>query len=76
MFIPVVLGLLDTSGKDMPLSSVYHDGALKSIASGSQPAYSTILRVTKVRAHRWTHACFIFACFSFSLDILLTAVAF
>eukprot|EP00258_Populus_trichocarpa_P026327 XP_024442346.1 puromycin-sensitive aminopeptidase [Populus trichocarpa] len=47
MFIPVVLGLLDTSGKDMPLSSVYHDGALKSIASGSQPAYSTILRVTK-----------------------------
>ncbi|KAH8521990.1 hypothetical protein H0E87_002856 [Populus deltoides] len=47
MFIPVVLGLLDTSGKDMPLSSVYHDGALKSIASESQPAYSTILRVTK-----------------------------
>ncbi|KAJ6946233.1 hypothetical protein NC651_001099 [Populus alba x Populus x berolinensis] len=47
MFIPVVLGLLDTSGKDMPLSSVYHDGALKSIASDSQPAYSTILRVTK-----------------------------
>ncbi|KAJ6426570.1 hypothetical protein OIU84_022216 [Salix udensis] len=47
MFIPVVLGLLDTNGKDMPLSSVYHDGALKSIASDSQPAYSTILRVTK-----------------------------
>nr|TKR97513.1 puromycin-sensitive aminopeptidase-like isoform X1 [Populus alba] len=47
MFIPVVLGLLDTSGKDMPLSCVYHDGALKSIASDSQPAYSTILRVTK-----------------------------
>uniref|UniRef100_A0A6N2L5W5 Puromycin-sensitive aminopeptidase n=1 Tax=Salix viminalis TaxID=40686 RepID=A0A6N2L5W5_SALVM len=48
MFIPVVLGLLDTNGKDMPLTSVYHDGALKSIASDSQPAYSTILRVTKL----------------------------
>jgi len=50
MFIPVVSGLLDPSGKDMPLSSVYHDGALRSIANNSEPAYSTILRVTKVRA--------------------------
>ncbi|KAG6781087.1 hypothetical protein POTOM_013970 [Populus tomentosa] len=47
MFIPVVSGLLDPSGKDMPLSSVYHDGALRSIASNSEPAYSTILRLTK-----------------------------
>ncbi|KAI9398135.1 hypothetical protein POPTR_003G129500v4 [Populus trichocarpa] len=47
MFIPVVSGLLDPSGKDMPLSSVYHDGALRSIANNSEPAYSTILRVTK-----------------------------
>lgn len=42
-FIPVVVGLLDSSGKDVTLSSVYHDGTPQAI-SGS----STILRVTKV----------------------------
>ncbi|KAK9277445.1 hypothetical protein L1049_006988 [Liquidambar formosana] len=47
MFIPVAVGLLDSSGKDMPLSSVYHDGTLESIASNGQPVYNTILRVTK-----------------------------
>ncbi|KAH8513412.1 hypothetical protein H0E87_006614 [Populus deltoides] len=47
MFIPVVSGLLDPSGKDIPLSSVYHDGALRSVANNSEPAYSTILRLTK-----------------------------
>uniref|UniRef100_A0A2P2MAX8 Puromycin-sensitive aminopeptidase n=1 Tax=Rhizophora mucronata TaxID=61149 RepID=A0A2P2MAX8_RHIMU len=47
MFIPVALGLLDSSGKDMPLSSLYHDGKLQSIASNNQPVYTTILRVTK-----------------------------
>ncbi|KAF3489892.1 hypothetical protein F2Q69_00051964 [Brassica cretica] len=41
--IPVVIGLLDSSGKDITLSSVYHDGTQKTISSSS-----TILRVTKV----------------------------
>ncbi|KAL9860951.1 Puromycin-sensitive aminopeptidase [Arabidopsis thaliana] len=41
-FIPVVVGLLDSSGKDITLSSVHYDGTVQTI-SGS----STILRVTK-----------------------------
>nr|VDD34919.1 unnamed protein product [Brassica oleracea] len=41
--IPVVIGLLDSSGKDITLSSVYHDGTQQTISSSS-----TILRVTKV----------------------------
>lgn len=47
MFIPVSTGLLDSSGKDMPLSSVYHDGKLESVTCGGQPVYTTVLRVTK-----------------------------
>nr|XP_043630936.1 puromycin-sensitive aminopeptidase isoform X2 [Erigeron canadensis] len=47
MFIPVAAGLLDSNGKDMPLSSVYHDGTLQSISCGGQPVYTTVLRVTK-----------------------------
>ncbi|XVF10573.1 hypothetical protein REPUB_Repub07fG0194200 [Reevesia pubescens] len=47
MFIPVAVGLLDSSGKDMPLSSVYHDGTLQSVSSNNQPVFSTVLRVTK-----------------------------
>ncbi|KAM6551825.1 hypothetical protein CsatB_001633 [Cannabis sativa] len=47
MFIPVAMGLLDSTGRDMPLSSVYHDGKLESIASDDKPVYSTVLRVTK-----------------------------
>ncbi|KAL0297621.1 UNVERIFIED_CONTAM: Puromycin-sensitive aminopeptidase [Sesamum radiatum] len=31
MFIPVALGLVGSNGKDMPLSSVYHDGKLESL---------------------------------------------
>ncbi|XP_021280550.1 puromycin-sensitive aminopeptidase isoform X3 [Herrania umbratica] len=46
-FIPVAVGLLDSSGKDMHLSSVYHDGTLQSVASNNQPVFSTVLRVTK-----------------------------
>ncbi|XP_010541673.1 PREDICTED: puromycin-sensitive aminopeptidase-like [Tarenaya hassleriana] len=42
MFIPVVVGLVGSSGKDMKLSSVYHKGALETISGGS-----TILLVTK-----------------------------
>ncbi|XP_028080202.1 puromycin-sensitive aminopeptidase-like [Camellia sinensis] len=47
MFIPVVVGLLDSRGKDMPLSSVYHGGKLESVACNDQPIYSTVLRITK-----------------------------
>lgn len=47
MFIPVAVGLLDSSGKDMPLSSVYYDGTLHSVAINDQPVYTTVLRVTK-----------------------------
>nr|GEW44760.1 puromycin-sensitive aminopeptidase-like isoform X2 [Tanacetum cinerariifolium] len=47
MFIPVAAGLLDSSGNDMPLSSIYHDGKLETVTSGGQPVYTTVLRVTK-----------------------------
>lgn len=47
MFIPVAVGLLDSHGKDMPLSSVYHNGKLESVATDGQPATTTVLRVTK-----------------------------
>ncbi|XP_044477179.1 puromycin-sensitive aminopeptidase-like isoform X1 [Mangifera indica] len=47
MFIPVSVGLLDSSGKDMPLSSVYHDGTMQPIAGNNEPVYTTVLRVTK-----------------------------
>ncbi|KAK3004814.1 hypothetical protein RJ639_017927 [Escallonia herrerae] len=47
MLIPVAVGLLDSSGKDMPLSSVYNNGKLESVASSGQPVYTTVLRVTK-----------------------------
>ncbi|KAI4387955.1 hypothetical protein MLD38_000337 [Melastoma candidum] len=30
MFIPIVIGLLDFNGKDLPLPSIYHDGTLES----------------------------------------------
>ncbi|KAF2531758.1 hypothetical protein F2Q70_00028993 [Brassica cretica] len=33
--IPVVVGLLDSSGKDITLSSVYHDGTQQTISSSS-----------------------------------------
>lgn len=47
MFIPVAVGLLDSTGKEISLSSVYHDGTLQSIASNGQPVNTTVLRVTK-----------------------------
>lgn len=55
MFIPVAMGLLDSSGKDMALSYVYHDGKLESLESNGQPVYTTVLRVTKVslEPHPW-----------------------
>ncbi|KAL9246699.1 hypothetical protein vseg_020200 [Gypsophila vaccaria] len=47
MFIPVAVGLLDSHGKDIPLSSVHHDGKLESLSASGQPIYTTVLRVTK-----------------------------
>ncbi|KEH21084.1 peptidase M1 family aminopeptidase N [Medicago truncatula] len=47
MFIPIAVGLLDSTGKDIPLSSIYHDGALQSVSSNDQSVSTTILRVTK-----------------------------
>ncbi|GAB4834431.1 hypothetical protein Ancab_032687 [Ancistrocladus abbreviatus] len=42
MFIPESVGLLDSKGKDMSFSSLYHDGKLQSVTG-----YTTVLRVTK-----------------------------
>ncbi|KAI3468713.1 hypothetical protein Pfo_025376 [Paulownia fortunei] len=47
VFIPVALGLLGSNGKDIPLSSVYHDGQLENVTSNGQPVHTTVLRVTK-----------------------------
>nr|XP_010935789.1 puromycin-sensitive aminopeptidase isoform X2 [Elaeis guineensis] len=47
MFIPVAIGLLDSSGKDMPLTTVYNDGVLQMIASSNQPVFTTVLQVKK-----------------------------
>ncbi|KAK1266183.1 hypothetical protein QJS04_geneDACA000378 [Acorus gramineus] len=47
MFIPVAVGLLDSKGKDMPLTSVHHNELLQSVVSNGQPVSTTILRVTK-----------------------------
>ncbi|RZC81190.1 hypothetical protein C5167_043769 [Papaver somniferum] len=47
MLIPVAVGLLDSSGKDMPLKSVYHDGMLQVVSTDGQPAYTTVLQIKK-----------------------------
>ncbi|XP_020261434.1 puromycin-sensitive aminopeptidase isoform X2 [Asparagus officinalis] len=47
MFIPVAVGLLDSSGKDIPLTSIYHDGLLQPVATNGQQVNTTVLRVTK-----------------------------
>ncbi|KAL0920521.1 hypothetical protein M5K25_009661 [Dendrobium thyrsiflorum] len=47
MFIPVAVGLLDSNGMDLPLSTVYHDGLLQSVSSNDQPVLTTVLRVIK-----------------------------
>jgi len=47
MFIPVAVGLLDSNGKDMPLSSVHHNGKLESAVCDDQAVYSTVLKITK-----------------------------
>ncbi|KAF3448585.1 hypothetical protein FNV43_RR09298 [Rhamnella rubrinervis] len=47
MFIPVSVGLLDSTGKDIPLSSVSCGSTLQSIAIDDKPVYTTVLRLTK-----------------------------
>ncbi|OIW09878.1 hypothetical protein TanjilG_24533 [Lupinus angustifolius] len=47
VFIPVAVGLLDSTGKDIPLSAFYHDGILESVSSKDLSVFTTILRVTK-----------------------------
>ncbi|XP_064955295.1 puromycin-sensitive aminopeptidase [Musa acuminata AAA Group] len=47
MFIPIALGLLDSSGKDMPLTCVYRDGVQQTISSNDQPVWKTVLHVKK-----------------------------
>ncbi|OIV93551.1 hypothetical protein TanjilG_28708 [Lupinus angustifolius] len=47
MFIPVAVGLLDSTGKDIPLSALSHDGTLESVSSKDQSVFTTVLRVTK-----------------------------
>ncbi|XP_057977559.1 puromycin-sensitive aminopeptidase [Malania oleifera] len=48
MFIPVAVGLLDPSGKDISLSSVYHDGVLQPLASNNdKQVHTAVLRLTK-----------------------------
>ncbi|KAL9242811.1 hypothetical protein vseg_016775 [Gypsophila vaccaria] len=47
MFIPVAVGLLDSHGKDLPLSSVHHDGKIESLSADGQSIHTTVLRVTK-----------------------------
>ncbi|KAI3975353.1 hypothetical protein MKX01_022115 [Papaver californicum] len=45
MLIPVAVGLLDSNGKDLPLTSVYRDGVLQVISADGQPAYTTVLQI-------------------------------
>jgi aminopeptidase N len=70
MFIPVTVGLLDSTGKDIPLSSLYHNGILKSVASNEKPVDTTILRVTKVSSEL-LHLLFYNSLFYISMDQLV-----
>ncbi|KAL6859153.1 hypothetical protein ACP4OV_018155 [Aristida adscensionis] len=47
MFIPVAVGLVDSTGKDMPLTSVYNDGTLQTLSSDGQPVFTTVLQFKK-----------------------------
>ncbi|KAI3855573.1 hypothetical protein MKX03_006611 [Papaver bracteatum] len=47
MLIPVAVGLLNSNGKDMPLTSVDRDGVLQVVSADGQPAYTTVLQITK-----------------------------
>lgn len=47
MFIPVAIGLLDSTGKDIPLSAVYQNGTLKSVSNNGNPVSTAVLRFTQ-----------------------------
>ncbi|XP_020115205.1 puromycin-sensitive aminopeptidase isoform X2 [Ananas comosus] len=47
MLIPVAVGLLDSTGKDMPLSFIYNNGNLQALKNGNQPVFTTVLQVKK-----------------------------
>jgi aminopeptidase N len=48
MFIPVAVGLVDSTGKDMPLTSVCSDGTLQTLSSDGKPVFTTVLQFKKV----------------------------
>jgi hypothetical protein len=48
MFIPVAVGLLDSNGKDLPLTSVYNGESLQSLTSEGHSVSTVILRIEKV----------------------------
>lgn len=50
MFIPVAVGLVDSTGKDMPLTSIYSDGTLQTLSTDGQPVFTTVLQFKKVKA--------------------------
>ncbi|KAF8654024.1 hypothetical protein HU200_062167 [Digitaria exilis] len=47
MFIPIAVGLVDCTGKDMPLTSVYSDGTLQTLSSDGRPVFTTVLQFKK-----------------------------
>ncbi|CAL0301327.1 unnamed protein product [Lupinus luteus] len=47
MIILVAVGLLDSTGMDIPLSAFYHDGTLESVSSKDQLVFTIVHRVTK-----------------------------
>lgn len=47
MFIPVAVGLLDSNGKDLPLTSVYNGESLQTFTSAGHSVSTVILRIEK-----------------------------
>lgn len=48
MFIPVAVGLVDSTGKDMPLTSIYSDGMVQTLSNDGHPIFTTVLQFKKV----------------------------
>ncbi|VAI16912.1 unnamed protein product [Triticum turgidum subsp. durum] len=47
MFIPVAVGLVDSTGKDMPLTSIYSDGRVQTLSNDGHPIFTTVLQFKK-----------------------------
>lgn len=47
MFIPVAVGLVDSTGKDMPLTSIYSDGMVQTLSNDGHPIFTTVLQFKK-----------------------------